>query len=160
MTGISIHVDDKDLAKRLVKVEGLGEAPRAELFDGIGRLVQEQTRRRIESEKTAPDGTAWKPNRAGTSILYAEGHLARSVDYVSNSTGVQVGSGLIYARIHQLGGEIEPKNFSALKFVVAGDLTIFAKLVKMPARQWLGLSEENKRDVEGATIDWLEGLVQ
>jgi phage gpG-like protein len=159
MTGIAIRIDDTDLAKRLVKIEGLDEAPRAELFDGIGRLVQEQTRRRIESEKTTPDGTPWQPNRAGTSTLYREGHLARSVDYVISGAGVLVGSGLIYARPHQEGATIKPKDAKVLRFMV-GDAVVFARAVKIPAREWLGLSEENKHDIESATIDWLEGLVQ
>ncbi|WP_417766725.1 phage virion morphogenesis protein [Stappia sp.] len=158
MTGIAIRVDDTDLAARLVKIEGLVDAPQDDLRDGIGRLVQEQTRRRIESEKTAPDGTPWKANRAGTSTLYAEGHLSRSVDYVTSGSGVLVGSGLIYARPHQKGATIKPKDARALRFMV-GDAAVFARTVTLPQREWLGLSDENRRDIEGAVIDWLGSIL-
>jgi phage virion morphogenesis protein len=159
MTGVAIRIDDSDLAARLVQIEGLADAPKDELANGIGRLVQEQTRRRIEEEKTAPDGTPWKPNRAGTSILYAEGHLSRSVDYVASSHGVTIGSGLIYARIHQEGGTIKPKKGKALRFMV-GDAAVFARAVTMPARTWMGLSAENRADIEAAARDWLGSILQ
>ncbi|ADZ72406.1 phage virion morphogenesis protein [Polymorphum gilvum] len=159
MSGVAIRVDDTDLARRLVTIEGILDAPREELAEGIGRLVQEQTRRRIEQEKTTPEGAAWKPNRAGTSILYAEGHLSRSVDYVASSAGVLVGSGLAYARIHQQGGTVKPKTARALRFMV-GNAAVFARTVTIPARTWLGLSAENRRDIEDATRDWIGSLLQ
>lgn len=159
MTGVAITVDDTDLAARLVKIDGLVDAPQHDLREGIGRMVQEQTRRRIEVEKTSPDGTPWKPNRAGTSILYAEGHLSRSVDYVASSSGVLVGSGLIYARPHQKGATIKPKDAKALRFMV-GDAAVFARTVTLPQREWLGLSDENRRDIEDAVIDWLGSILQ
>jgi phage virion morphogenesis protein len=159
MTGVAIRVDDGDLARRLVQLAGLADAPRDELADGIGRLVQEQTRRRIEVDKTAPDGSAWKPNRAGTSTLYAEGHLSRSVDYVASSHGVAVGSGLVYARIHQQGGKIKPKKGKALRFMV-GNAAVFARTVTIPKREWLGLSAADQQDIVEATQDWLAGFVQ
>ena len=70
-----------------------------------------------------------------------------------------VGSGLIYARIHQKGGVIKPINAKVLRFM-AGNETVYARQVTMPKRQWLGLSEENKRDVEAATVDWMGSLLQ
>ncbi|WP_319774470.1 phage virion morphogenesis protein [Breoghania sp.] len=159
MAGVAIDIDVNDLVQQSARITGVIDAPLDQLAEGIGRLVQEQTRRRIEEEKTAPDGTSWKANNAGTSILYAEGHLSRSVDYIASSTGVTVGSGLVYARIHQKGGEIKPVNAKLLRFTV-GNATVFASKVTMPRRQWLGLSDENKSDVEAATVDWMRSLLQ
>ena len=118
----------------------------AELLEGVARMVQEQTRRRITSEKRAPSGAAWKPNRAGTPILYRSGALARSIDYsVSGETAI-VGSGLVYAGIHQNGGTITPKSARRLVFRI-GNRTVFARKVTIPARPYLGLSAENAEDV-------------
>ena len=103
MSGVAIEIDATGLTQRLSQLEGLADAPLDELAEGTGRLVQEQTRRRIEEEKTSPDGAPWKPNRAGTPILYQSGALSRSVDYIASPSQVQVGSGLIYAGVHQKG---------------------------------------------------------
>ncbi|KAF0231662.1 MAG: hypothetical protein FD175_570 [Beijerinckiaceae bacterium] len=118
----------------------------AALMTGIARMVQEQTRRRITSEKTAPSGAAWKPNREGTPILYKSGALARSIDYsVSGDTAI-IGSGLIYAGVHQNGATIVPKKAKRLVFRL-GNRTVFARKVTIPARPFIGLSSENAEDV-------------
>lgn len=117
-----------------------------ELMEGIARMVQEQTRRRITSEKRAPSGDAWPPNRAGTPILYRSGALTRSIDYAVSGETAIVGSGLVYAGIHQRGGTIKPKKAKRLVFR-AGNRTIFARKVTIPARPYLGLSAENAEDV-------------
>jgi phage gpG-like protein len=133
------------------------------LAEGIGRLVQGQTRRRIENEKTAPDGAPWKRNYGGTSILFASGALSRSIDYIAGPASIIVGSGLVYARIHQEGGTIKPKNGEALKFWwQSGGFVNFAvvKQVTMPARPYLGLSADNQDEIIQATEDWLFSLVQ
>ncbi|HUN10661.1 MAG TPA: phage virion morphogenesis protein [Rhabdaerophilum sp.] len=118
----------------------------AELLEGIARMVQEQTRRRITNEKRAPSGAAWPPNRTGTPILYRSGALTRSIDYAISGDAAIVGSGLVYAGIHQRGGTITPKKAKRLVFRM-GNKTIFARKVTIPARPYLGLSAENAEDV-------------
>jgi phage gpG-like protein len=109
-------------------------------------MVQEQTRRRIESETTSPSGAAWKPNRTGTPILVRSGALQRSVDYAVTGTEAIVGSGLVYARIQQKGGTIKPKTARRLVFRL-GNRIVFAPKVTLPARPYLGLSPENREDI-------------
>jgi phage gpG-like protein len=128
-------------------------------MEGIGRLVQEQTRRRIEEEKTSPAGAAWKPNIAGTSILYASGALSRSIDYAAAPASVQVGSGLVYARIQNAGGTITPKTARALAFQL-GNRLVMTQSVTLPARTYLGLSADNQEEVVDAAEDWLGRLLQ
>lgn len=125
-----------------------------ELLNGLGRMIQEQTRRRIGEEKTAPSGEAWKRNRAGTSILFQSGALARSIDYAVQGESVTVGSGMIYAAIHQFGGTITPKKAKRLVFRI-GNRTIFARKVTIPARPYLGISGENAEDILDATARFL-----
>lgn len=160
---VALEVFETGLEEALLKVEGIANAPTSVLMEGIGRLVQEQTRRRITSEKTAPDGSAWQANRAGTSTLYASGALADSIDYIASTGSVIVGSGLVYSRIHQEGGVIKPKNGGALKFWwVSGGFVNFAivKSVTMPRRQYVGLSGDNQNEIVEATEDWLSRLIQ
>lgn len=159
----ALEVFETGLQEAILKIDRVGEAPTGELMEGIGRLVQEQTRRRITDEKTAPDGSAWKANRAGTSILHASGALAASIDYIASTGSVIVGSGLVYARIHQEGGVIKPVNGQALKFwwVSSGFVNfVVARSVTIPRRQYLGLSADNQNETVEATEDWLSRLLQ
>jgi phage gpG-like protein len=163
MSAIGVEIVNVGLEDALLKIEGIADAPFGELMDGIGRLVQGQTRRRIASEKTSPDGTAWKDNLAGSGVLHDSGALYDSIDYQAFPNGVLVGSGLVYSRIHQLGGTIVPRYMQALKFWwVAGGWVEFAivKSVTLPARPYLGLSADNRVEIVDATEDWLSRLVQ
>lgn len=128
------------------------------LLEGMARMIQEQTRRRIGSEKRGPDGKNWLPNRAGTSTLYRSGALSRSIDYSATGEAAIIGSGLVYAGIHQTGGTIKPKNAKRLVFRM-GNKTIFAKQVKIPARPYLGISAENAEDILDAVATFLRRVL-
>lgn len=130
----------------------------AQLLEGLARMVQEQTRHRIRSQKTAPDGARWKPNREGTSTLYRSGALARSIDYAVTGDSAIIGSGLIYAGVHQNGATITPKKAKRLVFRL-GNRTVFARSVTIPARPFLGVSAENGRDLLDATARFLRTLL-
>ncbi|CAN0654336.1 phage virion morphogenesis protein [Nitratireductor aquimarinus] len=159
MSNAVLDVTAHGLDEAILAIEGIADAPRQELMEGIARLVQEQTRTRIEEEKTAPDGAAWKPNRAGTSTLYQSGDLSASIDYRATETSALVGSGLIYARIHQDGGVIKAKNAKALAFQI-GNRLVMTNSVTIPRRQYLGLSADNQRDIIEAAEDWVGRLLQ
>jgi phage gpG-like protein len=156
---VVFEVTETGLSEALLKIEGLANAPTEELADGIGRLVQESTRNRIRSTKTSPAGAPWKANRAGTSTLYRSGALERSIDYTASADSVVVGSGLVYARVHQEGGKIEPKTAKALAFMAGGRL-VFAKSVTIDARPYLGLSPQDETDIIKAAEDWIAERLQ
>lgn len=124
------------------------------LMEGLARLIQQQTRRRIETEKTAPDGSAWKANAAGTSTLFRSGTLSRSIDYAIQGNSLMVGSGLIYAGVHQDGATIRPKSARRLVFQL-GNRLVFAMQSVIPPRRFLGISAENARDIMETTADFI-----
>lgn len=145
MSGISITatlegIDAVD--RQLAKLDPL---PAAELLGHLGRMIQEQTRERFET-KLAPDGSTWTPNRAGTSTLLRQGHLKRSIDYTVAGETAIIGSGLIYAAIHQNGGVIKAKTKKALMFRI-GNQWVTRRSVKIPKRAYLGISAENREDI-------------
>lgn len=144
--------------ERLEGVERLSGPERQELADGIGRLAQEQHRRRITVEKTTPAGEPWQENLTGTSILYASGALARSIDYRADADEIEVGSGLPYAGIQHTGGTIRAKG-RALRFQL-GNRLVFARHVTLPAREWLGLSADNEAEIIGEAESFLAELLQ
>jgi phage gpG-like protein len=145
--GVSFHIDVDGLSAAIAKLNG-DPLRKQELMDGLGKLGVEQTKKRIEEEKTTPEGRAWRPNREGTSTLFSGGgaHLARSIDYASSESEARWGSGWVGARILHFGGAIVPVNAKALAFQAGGKL-VFAKRVTIPARQYVGLSRENETEM-------------
>ena len=82
------------------------------LMQQLGAAVESQTKRRIQEEKTAPDGTPWKPwspgyaaTRHGNhSLLVNQGHLLNSIRWaLAGAELVNIGTNLEYAPYHQGG---------------------------------------------------------
>lgn len=147
MSGVQIAIDVEGLDAVVAKLERLPSLSRVLVLEAGGSMIESQTRRRIISEKTSPDGAAWKPNRAETSILKRAGHLLASIHYRVFGSEVRIGSGLVYAAIHQFGGTIVPKNASKLVFNGLDGL-VFADQVTIPARPYLGVSAANRAELE------------
>lgn len=159
MTGVTIEIKDRGFDEALSKIDNIDQLDEHELLDGIGRLLQESTRERIEVTKKAPDGSSWPANRAGTSTLYQTGNLAASIDYQISGHSTFIGSALIYSAIHQFGGTILPKKGKLLVFM-AGNALVFTTKVEMPARPYLGLSADDKSDILEAVEDQLRRQFQ
>ena len=157
--GVSIRIEG--LPAALDKVRALGRIEFEELLDGLSRMGQQQTQRRIREEKTSPEGVPWKPTTDGRGALFVTGALERSVDHAATATTARWGvprepvGGRPYAYIHQFGGTIIPKNGAALHFEIGGK-SVFAKKVNIPARPYLGVSDANARDLEAAAAKFIE----
>lgn len=97
-------------------------------------------------------------------ILQRSGRLAGSITPSSDGTSATVGTNVVYAAIHQFGGEtkahvIEPRFKNALAF--GG---IFAKRVnhpgsKIPARPFLMLTDGDGAKIEAVMVDYLRGVI-
>jgi len=112
----------------------------------VGGMVEDQTRRRIDAEKRAPDGTPWAPwsqryadriarrNRTSArSLLIGRGDLLGSIQNYTAGPDVVVGTNLEYAAPHQFG----------LPGETGGGI---------PARPYLGLSIDNGREIEDLVL--------
>lgn len=104
---------------------------KAAVLEATGATVERQTKVRIASTKTAPDGARWAPLAASTvkqkgnrNILVDVGRLAGSISYSVAGDVVIVGTSVSYAGFHQGGTS------------------------RMPQREFLGLSEANVSEVE------------
>jgi len=98
-------------------IGALSSGNRADLFHGLAVELEQQTKTRIQQEKTDPENDApWKPwsiNYARTrqtrgadgqerhSLLINEGHLLQSIVGEFDDTGIAVGTNLVYAPWHQ-----------------------------------------------------------
>lgn len=131
-----------------------------DLMDSIGEALVSSTLKRFQDEKT-PEGEKWEPSaRAaakGGKTLSNTGDLMKSIDKYATSSKVMVGSNKEYARIHQLGGTVRPKKGKFLKFRGLDGEDVFAKEVTIPARPYLGISDDDREEIVATMTDFLEG---
>ena len=158
--GISLTVDARALDEALMRLRPLEHFDAASLMEEIAALGESQTRRRITDEKTAPDGTPWAPNREGTPILHQSGqHLLASVAFTADGEEATWGAAWEFAHIHQDGATILPKNAKALIFE-SGGKKWGAKRVTIPARPFIGLSADNREEIEDLVSDHFGRLLR
>ena len=139
--GIQIEWQGAEAFRKAMR--GLANPDIDDLLNRVGAEVESQTRRRISDEKTDPEGNPWpdwsdrykKTREAQHSLLESEGNLLDTIQYLVGNNEVEVGSNLVYAAHQFFGSE--------------GDGGI-------PARQALGISDENDADIQAIIEDWLE----
>ena len=74
----------------------------------------------------------------------------------ASDSGVAVGTNVIYAAIHQLGGVIKAKTAKGLIFTPVGEnAPVIVKSVTMPARPYLGVSAGDEEGIIEICRDWL-----
>ena len=144
------------------------EAPELAIGDAVAITVSswEGGEREIKGEVAdlcgqgpSPDGINWRDTiEMRNPILRRSGALARSIDYRASADSLVVGSGLVYAAIHQFGGVIRPKTASALAFMLGGRLVVTQK-VTMPARPYLGLSPQNRAEATRSVVAYLRRML-
>ena len=111
-----------------------------DMFDAVGQLLVTSTILRFV-RGVGPDGKAWKPSRRaieqGGQTLVDKQFLRNSITHIAGSDGVDVGTNVVYAAIHQFGsGALErPKN--------------------IPARPFLGLDDNDDDAIEGLVLSRL-----
>lgn len=144
MDGIDIEITVRD---DVTAAFGRAIEAAVDLTPAMGDIaghMADETRERFETQRS-PLGVPWKPSRRveehGGETLTLHGHLRNSIeeDYGSDYAAAGVlagGPASIYARIHQEGGEIRPKEKKALSF--GGRLV--GKVV-IPARPFLGFTD-------------------
>lgn len=160
MSAVAVEIIDRGLDEAMASMQRLTSPElRYGLMDGVGREIQSQTRHRIRTEKTSPEGIDWKNTWRGTSIMHLTGALWDSIDYRATMDQVHVGSPLVYARIHQFGGTITAKNAKMLRFVSNGE-TYFRRSVYIPPRPYLGLSRQNVEDLQDTITSFVESVLE
>ncbi len=156
MSGVSLTVDTRGLDRLAKRFRRLHDRARDlfPLFDEIGAALVSSTQRRFE-EGRGPDGEAWpesfRAREEGGKTLVDRAHLLGSITHNAGRESVEVGSNLIYAAIHQTGGEIAARVAEYLHFRVGGRWAR-VKSVTIPARPYLGLSPADEDEI-GAIVE-------
>lgn len=131
MGGTYFKLDVTGLAKSIDKgVHQIGKTK--ELMETIGEVLVSGAKERFEDEK-APDGTAWVKGKkkSGKTLSGQTGNLKKSITVNAGISEVVYGSNLEYAAIHQFGGTPE-----------------LAHNKTMPARPFIGISEEDDKEIK------------
>jgi phage virion morphogenesis protein len=164
MTAASIVIDDREIQEGLQRVlDAAGDL--APVLKNIGEYEMEATKDRFRTERD-PDGKPWeslnalyKTTKKGPRILTGQTRSLSEIIYqLASQTSVEVGSNVVYARIHNEGGTIKPKNATALVFSMGGQ-TFKVKSVRMPRRAFLGINEEDRREIEAIIRDHFEDAI-
>lgn len=155
MSGVKLHIDIDDrriqqVLSRLIET-GQNLAP---VMEDIATYGETSTQGRFRTE-TAPDGSKWKPNRRGGKILKQQMHLLDSIvsDFGADFAEWGTDTSVIYGAIHQFGGEIRPKNKSALFFRLPDGTGRRVKKVTIPARPFLGINAEDEQNIIDIVIN-------
>lgn len=162
MSGIDIKItlDSAELDAALSRAIAGGEDIRAPML-AIAGMWRNLVEDRFDAEES-PLGVPWAKRRDNSGpahkILKLSGALLEQVIPLSGPDFAQIGVEATagpakYARIHNEGGTIVPKNKKALSF--GG--RIVAKVV-MPQRQFIGFGPKEQEVVELVLGDWLRGL--
>ena len=149
---LTLNYNMQDVKRLGRRIQALAGIDRNALLEGIASEVEEQTRRRLTREKESPDGTPWPAwsldydatRHGGHKLLENEGHLVGSIQSIINDDSVEVGSNLIYAAIHNEGGE---------EGMAPGPAGI-------PQREFLGFSSDNLTDLQHVVDDFIDDALK
>lgn len=112
----------------------------------IGDYLVSRTKRRFDVGR-GPDGIAWEPSRRaldeGGKTLVDRGHLRDSISRHVGKSGVVVGSGMVYAAIHEFGGRAGRHH-----------------AVHLPARPYLALDQSDHDYILEVVDDWLRRVLR
>lgn len=161
MSGTSLSINVKSdlpkLQRPLRQLLKLGLNPKP-LLEDIAWDGENQTKMRFRTE-TGPDGKKWQDSLRkklfGGETLTRDGHLGDNISSAATDTQAMWGSNRIYAAIHQFGGVIRAKSSKGLAFQLASGDNVVTRQVTMPARPFLGLSDEDKQDIQATVRRYL-----
>ena len=151
-----------DIRGLLRKTRALAELDKKKLNAALGQGVRASTLDRFKTGK-GPDGRRWPPSQRaiaeGGKTLVDSAQLRNSIQVKSDYTGFAVGTNAKHASTHQLGAKnrlIKAKRKKYLRFKVNGRWVMKKKVkVTIPARPFLGLSDDDMQEIQQTTEDFL-----
>lgn len=153
MAGAAISVTSEGLAAALAALAAAGAFAEdlTPAHDEIGAAMVTSTQMRFEAQ-AGPGASPWPPSlRAlleGGVTLTKSGRLAQSITHQADASGVEWGTDVVYAGVHQFGATIKPVDAAALRFKLPGALGWrSAKSVTIPARSFLGVDADDEAEI-------------
>lgn len=163
--GYSIRLEG-DVRRLMARMKQFSELDKRQVTAAMAEAMRTSTLDRFRNEK-APDGQRWKQSiRAsaeGGKTLTNTARMKNSIHSQSDASGFAVGTNTIYASTHQLGEPgrkitIRAKTSKGLVFRIDGKWIRKRQVtvkVKIPARPFLGLSEDDMQEIKATLEDAL-----
>ena len=159
---------DGDVRRLMSRLHHLEEVDLRGVSLALAESLRTSTRERFKETKD-PEEKVWEKSiratREGGTTLTNTAGLKNSIKSEADGTGFAIGTNKIYARTHQFGEAgrkitIRAKTSKGLVFKI-GDKWIRKKevtvTVKIPARPFLGISEDDMHEIRGTLEDVLAG---
>jgi len=184
MSEIIIETDGADAVRETLSEVAGRMKNLSPILKTIGERVVSQTKDRFRDQGPAPSGAPWAPLKPSTlrrkkhsKILTESTDLRGSIHFQLRGNNIVVigtGAAIYYAAIHQLGGEIKQGARSDLftrNRYVRGEkkgqfkkgtksgrgMTFGDRIIRIPARPYLGLSEANSEEINDIISDYIVG---
>lgn len=151
-----------DAEALLRKMRSVAEIDKSGLSAALAEAVRESTLERFRQGR-APDGRRWPPSQRalleGGRTLIKTAQLRNSIHAKSDATGFAVGTNVKHAATHQFGEPgrtIRARRKKALRFQMGGRWASKKQVhITIPARPFLGLSEEDIREIKETMEDFM-----
>ncbi len=165
--GYSIRLEG-DVRGLMARLRQFEEMDKRQITAAMAEAVRTSTLDRFREEK-GPDGQRWKrsirASAEGGKTLTNTAAMKNSIHSQSDPSGFTVGTNTIYAATHQLGDPgrritIRAKTSRGLIFRIGGRWIRKRQVtvrIKIPARPFLGLSEEDLQEIKATLEDSLKG---
>lgn len=150
MSFAQVSLTTQGIEEAARKLGQLATFDQEDMMNGIGQLLWSSTRQRIATEKQGPQGEVWNPwsedyaatRHGGHSLLQGRGDLHDSLINISQGLVASVGVHVAYGAIHQEGGQAGRN-----------------KSVTIPARPYLGMSDEDRNAITKLVIERVEAAL-
>ncbi|RKJ69089.1 phage morphogenesis protein [Butyricicoccus sp. 1XD8-22] len=151
-----------DTRAMLGKIRSLADLDKKRISSALGHAARTSTLQRFKQSK-GPDGRRWKTSvRAaleGGKTLVQTSQLRSSIRVKADGTGFAVGTNAKHAATHQFGEPgrtIRARRAKALRFQIGGRWVSKKQVrIKIPARPFLGLSEEDMQELKATVEDYI-----
>ena len=149
-----------DTAALLRKMRRYSELDRKGLNIALAEGVRESTLERFKQGR-GPDGKRWKTSiRAATTggkTLIDSSQLRNSIQVTADASGFAVGTNAKHAATHQFGDQGRTiRKAKNLRFQVGGQWVSKKQVkVNIPARPFLGLSDEDMQEIKATTEEFI-----
>jgi len=142
--GATLEVSSQELDRLGARLNGWLKSvtKTGDVMEVAAAILESQTRRRIDKEKTEPVGERWvewsekyrRTRHGNQSILVSSGSLLDDIASEADTKSASAFTSMIYGPTHQFGDEDR----------------------NIEARPFLGVSKDNVNEIENAVSDWLQ----
>ena len=159
--GYSIRLEG-DVRRLMARMKQFSELDKRQVTASMAEAMRTSTLDRFRNEK-APNGQRWKRSiRASTEggkTLTNTARMKNSIHSQSDASGFAVGTNAKHAATHQFGEPgrtIRARRKKVLRFQYNGKWVSKKQVcVKIPARPFLGLSDEDMQEMKATVEDFI-----